>query len=228
MPYFKYFLTVRFLTAYWFIPFVIVLFSLSPIYDLFIKLDIRKKAFYLILLFSVSILMHRPIENINTLQSYIYFIPVYLFGITCSIYRDFSYDKFQGKELFVLFIVLVISSFQVFTGHVGSYHKAPLVLTIIDLMFIQKIFMCLFFMVLFHRYENYNNKLIDLIAATSFSVYFIHPFFIVLLGKLDALTGFQSWYFFVIFVSSLIFICVVIAFIVKFYIPKYSRFFIGF
>ncbi|MGB2221219.1 MAG: acyltransferase family protein [Neptunomonas phycophila] len=135
----------------------------------------------------------------------------------------------SSKERNYFFIACIgCFFFQVFSGHVGSYHKAPLVFATIDLIFTQNIFMCLVFMVLFHRCENYKNKLINLIAATSFAVYFIHPFIIVALGKLDVLTGLQNWYVFVIFVFTVILICVAMAFIFKYYIPKHSRLFKGF
>lgn len=80
-PVFKYFLTGRFLQAYWFIPFFVLLLLFSSVFILFSALSFRVQVSILILLFSLSLVLHRPIWVMNPFQSLVYYTPVYLLGV---------------------------------------------------------------------------------------------------------------------------------------------------
>ena len=178
IPTLKYYSTGRFLTAYWYIPFIMILFLLSPFHLKYIN---YKKSSQLILIgiFSlISTLMHRPLFNINVFQSVLYFMPVYLIGITCSMNRIALYQKLTGKEYYLLLFVVLLSILQVWSGKNGNYHKNLFAYGGFDIMFFQKIVLCLFFMIWLNRFESYSNKIINTLArqASQYSSYILFSF----------------------------------------------------
>jgi surface polysaccharide O-acyltransferase-like enzyme len=228
IPTLKYYSTGRFLTAYWYIPFIMILFLLSPFHLIYIK---YKKSSQLILIgiFSlISTLMHRPLFNINIFQSVLYFMPVYLIGITCSMNRIALYQKLTGKDYYLLLFAVLLSILQVWSGKNGNYHKNLFAFRGFDIMFFQKIVLCLFFMIWLNRFESYSNKIINTLASTSFTVFFLHPFFIRYIKKHMLFLKLDSWLIYFFLVLSISALCVIIALIIKKIIPKYSRLFIGY
>ena len=145
------------LIAYWYIPFIILVFLMSPLHIKFIQLKLTNQILILIILGLVSLFIQRPFEKIKVFQaihSLMYFTPVYLFGMICSKYKDDIYSIFKNKEVFLITIVVGLAILQVYLGYYGSYqHHLDELDGTIDLMFVQKIVMCLFFMVWLNRYE---------------------------------------------------------------------------
>lgn len=88
--------------VYWYIPFIMTMFIISPLFIWFVRINLRNMHIYNInSLFDITF-MHRPINNWSIVQSVVYFSPVYMFGILCSMERDFIYDKFKGKDFHLL------------------------------------------------------------------------------------------------------------------------------
>ncbi len=229
IPALKYYASGRFLTAYWYIPFIMLVFISSPLHVYFIKVRLKYKLGVIVAMSIVSMVIHRPIANIFVLQSLIYYTPIYLIGITASIYRDKIYDYLNGKEVYMILLAIVIALLQVNVGVVGNYHKEAFEISSIDLMYIQKILLCFFFMILLNRFENYNNKYIHAIASTSFTVFFIHPFLIWFTVKLNLpFLNNNSWFIWCIYVVFVSLFCILVAKAFKKFIPKYSRYIIGY
>lgn len=229
IPTLKYYMSCRFLIAYWYIPFIMMTFALSPFHIKYIKINIKYQLLIILLLSVVAVLIHRPLYNINVFQSVIYFTPVYLIGITASIHKDKIYKYLKGKDLYLFLAVILLALYQSSLGIVGNYHKPAFVYGGIDLIFFQKIIFCFFFMIWLNRFESYNNRVIHAVAATSFTAFFIHPFIISFLIKLDLnFMATNSWFIFLIFVGTLSMTCIFIAKITKQVIPKYSRYIIGY
>ena len=231
MPVLKYYWTGRFLIAYWYIPFIMVTFLMSPLHVVFIKLNVKIQIIIITLFLITSSLLHRPIENLYVFQSVLYFFPVYLMGIVCSIYKEKIYSTLKQKEIFLLIAVIALAIIQEYIGVVGNYHKDPFAYKGIDLMIFQKIILCLFFMVWLHRFEKINNKYIHTLAATSFTIFFIHPllFFILDITKWGmGIPADIAWVLFPFVVSIVILICIGIGLGVKKLMPKYSRYIIGY
>jgi surface polysaccharide O-acyltransferase-like enzyme len=229
IPTLKYYGTGRFLEAYWYIPFIMVTFSLSPIHMKYVKLNLKLQILIVLLASFVSILIHRPIENISVIQNVIYFTPVYLMGINASIHKENIYQHLQGKEIYLFVIVIMLAVFQAYLGNSGSYHFSAFEYGGIDLMFFQKLALCFFFMVWLNKFEKLNNALLHSIASTSFTIFFIHPFILLILSKFkfDFLKQ-DSWIVFIIFVAVLTASCVLIAKLFKKLFPQSSRYLIGY
>jgi surface polysaccharide O-acyltransferase-like enzyme len=175
VPYLKYLWTGVFFIPYWYIAFIMLMFLLSPLHVAFIRLGLRFRLAILTLGLVTAALLHRPVDNLNTVQSIGYFLPVYLFGIQCSMHKDWVYRTFARRELVLLALALVPLVWQTLgLGDVGNYNKAPFAWGGVDWVLVQKVFLCLFLMVFLHRFEEKEWKVLGLLASSSFGIYFVH------------------------------------------------------
>jgi surface polysaccharide O-acyltransferase-like enzyme len=229
VPSLKYYMSGRFLNAYWYIPFIMVTFAFSPLHVIYIKASLNLQLLFIFSLSIVSILIHRPIDNINVFQSVLYFTPIYLIGITVSIHKERVYEYLKGKDIHLLSIVIIIAVFQSYLGFEGNYHKQAFEYGGIDLIYFQKIALCFFLMIWLSRFEEFNNKAIHSLAATSFTAFFIHPFILWFLNKLNFdFMDVNSWVLYVLFVATISVICIFIAKLSKKIMPQYSRYIVGY
>lgn len=223
----KYLITGSGLQIYWYIPFIMVMFLLSPMYIKFIGLKNITKVVIVLLLLLISSLLHRPVLNYNVLQSLVYFLPVYLMGITASINKEKIYTFLSGKESHILGVIILLAFCQAYFGIVGSYHKLPFLYGGLDLMLLQKIGLCFFFMVWLHRFESTKNKALEMVAATSFTIYFMHAIILWVITGLNFSLN-DIWLVYVLLTLTIILTCTISALIIKKLFPKYSRYLIGF
>lgn len=235
LPAIKYVWTGGFLTAYWYVPFILMTFAFSPLHFWFIKSGKSIQLGITLLLCAFSLLLQRPIENLYVMQSVIYFTPIYLIGILCSIHKEIIYDVLKGKELMLFAIVIFLAALEAYTGVIGNYHKSAFDYGGLDLMFMQKISMCLFFMVFFHRFESANNSVLHMLASTSFAIFFLHPLLIWWGIKIlhqyfgiNQYIAFNSWAIYLMFVVAITLLSIVIAKTIRMIMPKYSRFITGY
>jgi surface polysaccharide O-acyltransferase-like enzyme len=165
--------------TYWYIPFIMGMFLISPVFIRFIQLQTRTKILIIALTTCVSLFLHRPVNNWSIVQSIVYFSPVYMFGILCSMERDWIYEKFLHKDgwlfLFVLFLAILQAAVMRTSGNL---QKPPLDFNGVDISLLQKMSLCVFFMVFLHRFENVDSRLLKQLAVSSFSIYFLHGWFI--------------------------------------------------
>jgi hypothetical protein len=173
------------MTAYWYIPFIMIVFLLSPLFIAYIELRPITQIIILSILLIVAVFMHRPVLNLFPLQSVMYFSPVYIYGILCSIYKDTIFKHLKGKEPFLLIMILLLASLQVkLLDHYGNFHKSPFIINYPDLLLLQKMIMCIFFMLFFHRFENKDLTILNNLASASFAVYFLHPYLMWVIFRL--------------------------------------------
>jgi len=229
IPALKYLLSGRFMTGYWYIPFIMLVFLSSPLHIKFIHMPLKWQ-FAIITLWSIlALLIHRPEDNINIIQSVIYFTPFYLIGICSSIHKAHLYAFFKGREWWLLMGAILCLTIQTASGHIGNYHKAIFCYQGIDWLFLQKLFVCLFLMVFLTRFDHRRNRLVQDLASTSFTVFFLHTFIIWTLNKIAPdLFNIGLWPVFIGFVMALCLICINIAKATKYLIPQYSRFLTGY
>lgn len=233
VPYIQYYWTGRFMIGYWYIPFILITFLLSPLHISFIKLRQRYQAIIIVMLSILSIFMHRPADNLFVLQSVLYFTPVYLLGIFCSIHKERIYAFLGNKMPILLVMVLFFAIVEASEGVYGSYHKAPLPNGSVDWMFLQKFCMCLLLMIFLARYETWKNKIVEYSAATSFTIFFLHPIVMTVCNQIiGKYFGFNlyldSWFFYILYTVFVLLTCIAIAKTVKQIIPNQSRYIIGY
>lgn len=161
--------------SYWYIPFVVVLFALAPLHAHFATLTVRAQAWIMGVLFLAALFVHRPPDCIGVVQNLVYFTPTYLLGMFCSQHRDKVYPLLKRHELPLLAAVLLITLQQTLSGHPGNYFKPMFEFGGIDLMLIQKVCLSLFLLSFLRRLEGWRSRPVDILADTSFAVFFLHP-----------------------------------------------------
>ncbi|CAM2799167.1 acyltransferase [Vibrio mytili] len=178
----KYLATGRMLTAYWYIPFAFLLFAMAPLHLKFVQLKGQSQAIIIVLLCVLSLFVHRSYENTNPIQMLVYFTPIYLLGCSFSKHRDYLLVNAKLKMMVLVVILLALCVYEAYIGHRGNYIKEMLAFEGIDTMFIQKVCMVLALFYAFELYQ-FKNKLLSLLAKTSFGVFFIHPWVLTVLKR---------------------------------------------
>lgn len=223
-----YLLTGTFLTAYWYIPFIISIFLLSPLFIFYIKLSLMYKVIALLVLVAISMVIARPEGNVNVIQSIFYFSPAYLFGIICSIYSKALYShKMIAVVAFV--ISFILAYLQVYTHGVGgNYHKDAFIYLGLDFMLLHKMALSVFLCTALNFNDKYELKWLKNIASASFSIFFLHPFVLFVWRKIFG-DEFDSYGLINLLpFSILVFVISIgIAYIIKKILGKRSRQFIG-
>ncbi|MGD1920075.1 MAG: acyltransferase family protein [Pleurocapsa sp.] len=223
--------TGRAVYAYWYIPMIMLIFVISPLINILIK---SKNLLYAILgLIPISMIVHRPLHNMNPIHSLVYFIPVYLLGIYSSIHQKQIYAFLKSNRVKIAIVVLAIALglIQVLIFNVnGNFSKDFWSITIPDINLLQKILLCFLLMSLLDNYEDTDITAMKKTAETSFAIYFIHPFLLkpltLFIRSLEL--GFQGNLFTLIIATFLVvIIAMAIAYILKFLLKGNSRYIIG-
>lgn len=233
VPIIIYVWTGRILEAYWYIPFIMVVFSLSPLVMAYVRLAPALRLVILFVLLAVSTLVQRPVLNLSVMQSVVYFLPVYLFGLIASIHRETIYARLKGREMYLLMVVALLALAQAyFYDFFGNFHKPPFKLAAPDILLAQKLVLCLYFMVLLHRYEHISIPTLDKLAAASFAIYFIHPYVLwgvqlVLNRKHPLLESIHGPVLWLVMTMAVVLVSMAIAMVVRRLGGPYSRMIIG-
>jgi surface polysaccharide O-acyltransferase-like enzyme len=224
--------TGRIVTAYWYIPFILIIFTISPLFIRYIKLSTAYRICIFLILLVAAMFIQRPVGDLSPLHSVLYFTPIYMLGIICSIHRDAVVEFIKGKSIMLGLVVLFLSVLQVFffEGH-GNYHKEEIFsYGGVDVIIIQKIAMCFFFLSILQKYENSNIPVLKLLASSSFAIYFIHPWVLHMFSKI----GLQSFLEFLpgmgvffITVPLAVISSLLVAYVIKSGLKENSRYIIG-
>lgn len=98
-------------------------------------------------------------------------------------------------------------------------------------MIIQKIIMCLFFMIYLNRYENSKYKLLKIIAENSFGIFFIHGIYIRIIYEVKLMLGltFITNSFGLYFLIAILVFCIslITTLLIKKSLPNYSKYLVG-
>ena len=229
---FKYYLTGSGVAAYWYIPFIMVMFLLSPLHYKFIHINPSLQIAVVLILLIVTLLIHRPVQNINVIQSVLYFTPVYLIGILTSIYNRQFKSLFKKYDFAFLLLAVILAWLQVEEGHNNGYYKLFLEYNGIDVSLLQKLSLCFFFFLFLSRFEETKSKLMDLIATTSFAIFFIHGWILNILKMFDKKLNIpdDSWWMYLLVVGMILVISIFSATLIKtvFSNSKKTRYLIGY
>lgn len=219
--------------GYWYIPFIMIIFFISPLFIWFIRQKIHSQILVSLLLFIISVFLHRGTytDYTSVFQTVLFYLPLYLFGILTSEKKELIFSKLKGKEIYILVIALTLALIQVFMGKLGNYRKDPFLFGGIDFMIIQKTFLCFFFIIWLNRFETLKFKLSELIAINSFGIFFTHGIIIVFLNLVKDHFNFafsSNSFFIYLGASTLVFtLSLAITLSVKKVLPEHSRFLVG-
>ncbi|AGF78542.1 putative acyltransferase [Desulfocapsa sulfexigens DSM 10523] len=181
---FQYLITGRILTAYWYVPFIMLVFALSPIFVLYINLSKQKQICIFSVLLLLSMVVHRPSYGLSPTHSVVYFLPIYLLGITSSVNYKYILQFIHNKCLFFGSLTIALSVIQVvFYGTYGDFSKGTMLsYNGLDVVILQKICMIFFMLSVLQKIDSKEIAVLSYIASISFSIYFIHPFILHLLS----------------------------------------------
>ena len=221
-------LTGRTLWAYWYVPFVMLVFLLSPVFIRFIGLSTKVQLALTMVLFLVAMFVHRPAMEINPFHSLVYYVPYYLLGILYSLHRSTVNQTLAGR-VFGLFCLTVIVAFAMYclgqTDNMGK--RGILQWNGVDLMVLQKLTLIPFMLSFMMWLQRYELPALKVIANMSFAFYFLHQWVLYWMrdtGLLDFEHGIGG--VFKIFLFVLI-SCYFLSFVVKQLLNKKSRYLIG-
>ncbi|MDK3018952.1 acyltransferase family protein [Pseudodonghicola flavimaris] len=169
--------------AYWFAPFILCMFLMSPLHLRFLGLAPQPQALIIIAGLIAAVLVHRPVANLNPLQSLIYFTPAYLCGLCASRYRAALLRRLREQETALLAAALLLALVQTGLGQQGNLHSAALSWSGIDLMLPQKLLLSLAIFALLERGTGPRLDRLRPVSETSFSIFFLHPVALILIEK---------------------------------------------
>lgn len=168
------------LYPHWYIPFIMVVFLISPIYLAFMRIPLWRQLLLLSLLTLLALFLHRPHGNANVFHSILYYTPFYLIGIMYSMYKGW-FEQYQKHILGVAVMLITLSTYlQTYVWvWVGNYHKYFFEYKAIDLQFIQKLGLCFLFLALAKKLASSSRDYPWLKEAgdLSFAIFFLHPLF---------------------------------------------------
>lgn len=223
--------TGRAVYAYWYIPMIMLVFAISPLINNLIK---SKYLLQIILfLIPISMIVHRPAQNVNPFHSLVYFLPVYLLGIYSSINQKkvYAWLKSNHTKLILLSAAIALGLIQVLIFNVsGNFSKSFFSISLPDINLIQKIILCFLVLSILDKYEDADIKSMKKTAETSFSIYFIHPFLLNPLTLISRNLGFKfEGNVFTLFIATFCIIAsaMAIAHLLKLVLKQNSRYIIG-
>jgi len=149
---------------FWFIPMICIFYLISPVLR---YIDYHPRWYVIIpVLLLVSFIVDRPDLNNNSLQLFLYFLPIYLLGMHTSHYIKTYLNLLKKYWIVVLVIVVVFTGLTFTSDKIGYFQKVAFT-----------------FLVLYFFYKVSNTILdhvLGLVAKYSFGIFFIHKYAIIL------------------------------------------------
>lgn len=215
--------------AYWYIPFIMGVFLLSPLFIRYIDSSRGCRIGLFCLSLAIALFIHRPVNNFSILQSIVFFLPAYMFGILCSMEKEHLYARLSCRLWLIATGVILLAMLQAACyDTAGSLQKPPFAFNGIDINILQKLLLSLFFVVFLHRYEQVESKLLTTLAAASFSIFFLHGWFIHMFSLIQ--NHYRTFYGLQLLVPLTFLILsasYLLAKTIKSALPKHSRMLIG-
>jgi surface polysaccharide O-acyltransferase-like enzyme len=184
------FSTGRMVTAYWYIPFIFLVFLASPLFDRFIELPKGWRAGALAASIAAALWIVRPVENLNPVQCFFYFANFYMFGILFCEYRKPIMDFIARPPVLagMTAIILAIASVQAmvmhFPGNLERYPQDGWGFIGFDAMLVQKYVGILLLCGLLTHVGPRLGRPMSFIADHSFGLFFVHGIVLAVLIRL--------------------------------------------
>lgn len=182
--------TGRMVNAYWYIPFIFLVFLASPLFDRFIRMQPGPRFAVVAAAFLVALWVHRPLDNLNPLHSFLYFANIYMFGMLFWEYREriMAVVARPGAVAVLALLILATAAAQALVlNDTSNIERAagdgwlPLGF---DLMLIQKYVGFFLFSGFFALWGSRAATPLSFIARNSFGLYFVHAIVIAVLMRM--------------------------------------------
>jgi len=182
--------TGRMMTAYWYIPAIFLIFLASPLFDRYARLALRAQLAVLGLAIGVALLLLRPIDNLNPLQSAIYMANFYLFGMLYAQHRSaiVAFTRRIPVLTLLLASLLGIALVQALVfQQADNLERTPTDGWLphgLDLMLVQKYAGIFLVCAALARWGHHLGRLTDYLASISFGLFFVHGAVLAVLIRL--------------------------------------------
>ena len=130
-----------------------------------------------------------------------------------------------------LAVALGLAILQALLGKHNNYQKLPFIYDGIDLILLQKSFLCIFFMVFLYQYERSRNRFLILLASTSFGIYFIHAYVLHTLTLIKSEFEIKisyNWPAYFLIWSIIVISSILLVLLIKKLLPKYAIYITGY
>ncbi len=166
--------------VYWYVPFIMLMFALSPVFLRFIDLKLRSQVLLVVGALTLASFVWRSRLSLNPLHSVLYFVGFYLLGILFSLHRERverAFTRTSAAVLWTLTVLVAVAS--AFAGQVGNMHKEnPWEYTGFDWMVPLKVAMIAAMLASAFLFAKRESRVLGHLAKTSFAIFFVHPWFI--------------------------------------------------
>ncbi len=215
--------------AYWYIPFILLMFALAPLHRLFMRLSWTQQIAVIVLGFIVGGLVQRPVGNDNALQSVVFYLPLYLSGLFLSRHRTALLPRLKRGWPVLVLAAVAIAGFQAATGQSDNLHKPLFTLDKFELMGLQKLALSFGLIGVFATFSSPPRWTVRIIADTSFAIFFLHPFALVLLRDSTIFQLTQlPWIDLAIATAAIVTLCAAIALALRTLLRSGSKYLIGY
>jgi hypothetical protein len=184
------FTTGRMQVAYWYIPCAFLLFLASPLFDRFIRLEVKWRVAALLATIALALWIHRPVDNLNPVQSFLYVANFYLFGMLFYEYRA-AIVAFVGRPPVIAALALAIVAVAAIqalvlqnTSNIEHNFGDGWLPVGLDLMVVQKYVGILLFCGIFSLLGDRASTPLSFVADISFGLFFVHDAVLAVLMRL--------------------------------------------
>lgn len=178
----RYLLYGKAVGVYWYIPILFFLFLVTPILDAILDSEkIGKPIFILLILIPlVSTRVQMAFDYILSIQTMVYFMGAYAFGMYLG--RDLSnnLDQLKSKTP-VLWIITIVCSLGLVYTFMADIQMIGFVDIRETLYYAQKLAMGVLFLIWLRKIGERAPRWLNPVAESAFSIYFIHIFFVFML-----------------------------------------------
>lgn len=217
---------------FWFIPMIAIFYLIAPALK---KLNVRIFYRYIFPVIFIGGLFSYQFGYYSTiLNSFIFYLPIYLFGMLLSEYKSelFKYQKLVLPSLLILYVGITILELM-------ELIKSPKLIGFSNFDTLYFIFnpaklrfsvLTVILLILFYNLEFFKFRLFRILGDYSFGIYFVHLFFIILIQKtvkyyqVELPKSLITFLIFVFFTTSF---SIMLVWVIKAIFKNKSRFLIG-
>ncbi len=182
--------TGRMVNAYWYMPFIFLVFLASPLFDRFMRMKPGARFAVVGAAFLLAMWVHRPQDNLNPFHSFLYFANIYMFGMLFCEYRHRIMPIITKPNVVAflgLLMIVVVVTQALALNDTANIERAPgqgWWPLGFDLMLIQKYIGFFLFCGFFALWGHLAARPLSFIARYSFGLYFVHAIVIAVLMRM--------------------------------------------
>lgn len=162
---------------FWYIPVLLVLFLLTPIFH---AIQYRSRWLMLILFLLPLLVSRSPFPDFLKLQSFVYFAGAYVGGMMLGQHLERVHDVVSKQFMLLAFSLFCVTT-VILLQYYWSYQPGAFFSSRQSLIYVQKILICLLVLDSFKRRESQLPQWLALLGTYAFAIYFLHVEFIGLI-----------------------------------------------